>query len=257
MYPIIVTIHSYRYKEFGFFDKLACELCKRKTQRLFLIAPSSTIKRELIKTGFKNDVIKELNTFIPPTDDEYNSLVPIEIESFIKYAKKRNGYVCLSSASNLYINISNEDVYGLDMCIKACIRLQYLFLVFCIPKWDENYLSLCINTIKKEGLEDRVLIYKGQVNLVPLYPLVDVFIRATVTDSYGISVEEAICSNTCAIASDVCERTDGTILFKAKDIDDLCSKIELSRQNNNIKPKRKDYLQQYVAIYDKVMDIRN
>ena len=53
----------------------------------------------------------------------------------------------------------------------------------------------------------------------------NLMLRPTYIDGYGVSIEEAIFFGSPAIASDVCERPKGTILFKNRNIDDLYSKI--------------------------------
>ena len=53
----------------------------------------------------------------------------------------------------------------------------------------------------------------------------DVFVRPTNTDGYGISIAEAIYFKVPAVASNVCSRPEGTILFRSRDSDDFVSKV--------------------------------
>jgi glycosyltransferase involved in cell wall biosynthesis len=49
----------------------------------------------------------------------------------------------------------------------------------------------------------------------------DLFIRPTNTDGYGVSIAEVISLNKPAIASNVCKRPEGAILFENRNIEDL------------------------------------
>ena len=67
----------------------------------------------------------------------------------------------------------------------------------------------------------------------PLFKKVDLFLRPTNTDGFGISLAEAIHFGTLAIASDVCPRPEGTILFKNRDFNDLFTKVNKILKNKN------------------------
>lgn len=62
-------------------------------------------------------------------------------------------------------------------------------------------------------------------NAFEYWKISDVFIRPTTTDIEGISVKEALWVNTPAIASDVCERPAGTLLFENRNYLDLKDKV--------------------------------
>ena len=52
----------------------------------------------------------------------------------------------------------------------------------------------------------------------------DLFVRPTRSDSFGISIQEALFCNVPAIASDVCIRPEKTILFRSGDEKDFILK---------------------------------
>lgn len=52
----------------------------------------------------------------------------------------------------------------------------------------------------------------------------DMFIRPTNTDGDALSIREALTLKKPAIASNVCKRPEGTVLFENRNIDDLYSK---------------------------------
>ena len=68
-----------------------------------------------------------------------------------------------------------------------------------------------------------------QTKACQFYPILlrsDIFVRPTNTDGFGVSIAEAIYFKVPAVASDVCQRPEGTILFRSRDIDDLTLKVK-------------------------------
>ena len=86
-------------------------------------------------------------------------------------------------------------------------------------------LSTTYGAYSTYALHDAIFIMCGQKELWPLLKYATVFIRPTLSDSYGISIAEALYVGTPAVASDVCKRPVGTILYKAGDVVDLSEKV--------------------------------
>ncbi len=251
--PVVTTVHSFRWNEFSFFDKISFEICKRNKRVVLFIAPSITTKELLLEQGIKKNKIYVLNTFIPPYQSEMDGFIPSIIREFVS---KKEGIKVLANASKLYKNESGVDVYGLDMCIEACKRNKELYFLFCVAKADKKYLEESQKRIQDLGLNRRFLLFYGEVNLVSILKLVDIFVRPTFTDSYGISVEEALAMGVISLASDVCTRADGTLLFRNRDIDDFCEKIfeasSMIHFNKKENQKYKDIINQYLEIYSSI-----
>ncbi|WP_164667661.1 glycosyltransferase [Virgibacillus doumboii] len=217
---MIYTVHSFRPEELSVTSKFFFNIARKNFS--MLIAPSSTIKTLLLQNKIPDSKITVLNTYLPPSESELNETLPAEIIDFISKPKK----VVVANAYKLYLDESNTDVYGLDMCIEACARIPEIIFVFCVPEIrDNNYLRKCKNKIMDYNLEQRFLIYNKNISLVSLFKYTDVFVRPTSTDSFGVSVAEAISCGIPAIASDVCIREEGTVLFNSRNIDDFVDKI--------------------------------
>ena len=245
----ISTIHSFRPSLMGKISRRFANVCIKSSIRL--IAPSLSIKEDLVRFGFDEGRIIVHNTYLSPTENELSQQIPEEISSFIKIAKEKNGYVILGNAYKLYLDKNHEDVYGLDISIEACRRISRLYLVFCMPLYDLNYLKDCVGKINRYHLSDRILLYTKQSSLVPIFKIVDLFVRPTITDSFGISVTEAIECGIPALASDVCERAKGTILYKNKDVNDFCNTInKIMNENIIVKPEKINYVEFYIKLYN-------
>lgn len=133
------------------------------------------------------------------------------------------------------------DLYGLDMCIELVCKLKVYFsdvgMVFALADIGSyDYYGQCLLKIRELGIEDNFHFMTGQKELWPLFKKADLMVRPTFNDGYGISIAEAIDMGCPALASDVCERPEGTIKFKNRSIDSfvLLSHGILSMKENNI-----------------------
>lgn len=142
----------------------------------------------------------------------------------------RHEKVLLANAFALSL-IDGKDLYGFDLCIKALKNLRkqgiHAGLVFVLGHiGDESYFSLCMHMIKQYNLQKHVFIVTGQKELWPLMKKVDIFLRPTLSDGASVSIEEALWCGTPVIASDVCWRPHGVMLFKTGSVDDLQRVLE-------------------------------
>lgn len=252
---MIFTVHSFRPEEFSaikwFFFNIA-----RKSIDLF-IAPSLTIKTNLLQYKVKDSKITVIDTFLPPSKSELKEVLPQDLIEFVDNSEK----IVVANAYKLYLDESNTDVYGLDMCIEACARIPEISFVFCVPIiGNREYLDKCLNKIKERNIEERFLICNKNISLVSLFKYTDIFVRPTSTDSFGVSVAEAISCGVPAIASDVCDRAEGAIIFKSRNINDFEDKIrqcidegKKRFENNN----QKSNISKYLDLYDTVIDFKN
>ncbi len=244
---IITTVHSFRPELFSKIKKTIFNLIKRT--RTEFIAPSKTTKEALVAKGVKYENIRVLNTFLPPSESEINAKISNEIMDFIDKRSK----IIVANAFKLYRDDLGVDVYGLDMCIEACKAIPDTNFIFCVPLiGDQNYYNECVKKIEKYNIGDRFLIVNKNISLVSLLKYADLFVRPTSTDSFGVSVAEALAMGVPAIASDVCERTEGAILFKSRNIADFILKIKFSlksKERGALNIINRNYLKKYMKLY--------
>jgi glycosyltransferase involved in cell wall biosynthesis len=87
---------------------------------------------------------------------------------------------------------------------------------------DEKYLQ---KLISKYGIDNNIKVIYDE-NLVNYLNNCAFLMRPNLSDGYGVSIQEALDLGVPAIASDVCERPKGAILFKNNDIENLSLKIK-------------------------------
>lgn len=163
--------------------------------------------------------------FIPPMKSESCGL-PKEVLEF----RKKCNYLISANAFRLVVE-DGLDLYGLDLLIDLIYDLRKdginAGLLFCLPEiGNKKYYEELQKRIENYHLKEYVKIVSGIIqNAFEYWKISDVFIRPTTTDIEGISVKEALWVNTPAIASDVCERPAGTLLFENRNYLDLKDKV--------------------------------
>jgi glycosyltransferase involved in cell wall biosynthesis len=192
----------------------------------FVIAHNTVIRQLCLSLGVRPERTAVIPNFIPPpVRQEEVGAVPPEVWRFIG----SHDPVITANASALTF-YRGEDLYGLDLCVELCANLKSRFprlgMVFSLPRvGDEEYFREIGRRIAEKGLQDSFRFVTGPYPLYPILMQSRVFLRPTNTDGDANSLREALYFKVPSVASDVCPRPDGTILFKNRDIADLTSKV--------------------------------
>lgn len=200
-----------------------------------------------------------LPAFLPPALEK-EPMLSIDITNWIEKARSHhNSYLMCSNAWNLVLH-NGEDLYGLDICIEAmtrlkqnnCITFYLLFIVASNTDQQERMISYK-EKIKKNGIEDRVLIWEQSESFVRLLNQCDLVVRTTNTDGDAISIREALYFGKPVLASDVVKRPEGVDLFKTRNVDDLVkSIINIATRNTPVAITAPvNYRALYCKMYDK------
>lgn len=253
---IIFTYHSLReqWSEKVLLNKVVCRL-------VFLlsdmnIVPDELIKNELVSWGLKVDKVKIIPTFLLPNLNKINKC---DKKKDFKIDKE---IIICANASNTN-KYKGQDLYGIDMCIDLCHKLNKDFnvkFIFALTRITDKAYYMDLNRmIEYYNLKDKFKIIISDKSFLPIINEADIFIRPTNTDSFGISVAEAIALNTPAVASNVCKRAEGTILFENRDCNDLYNKVKKVINNydvykNTLKNiKNKDYSSEILNLYKELL----
>lgn len=163
--------------------------------------------------------------FIEPDPGEREKIAskyPAELFAFLQ----THSPVIGANAFKIVLDDSGVDLYGVDMTVALLESLRKTHpdsgVVFAIAvDHDSEYVLSLKQTIRSKDLEEHFMLMIGADELWPFFGMVDVFVRPTSTDGYGISVAEAIFAGTPAVASDVCIRHEKAVLFQARNQADL------------------------------------
>ena len=223
--------------DFSLITKAILRIALNRAKFIQVVNPTYKKFLELIKVKNKNIFIK--NAFLlPPLEDEERVIKTYkrELKEFLE--KKNPKIVANASAILLY---KGMDLYGLDMIIELIKLLKTDFpnigLIFALnnDKIETNYLNKMIKRIEEYNLKSNFYFMIGK-NMWPLFKRVDLMVRPTSRDGYGSSIAEALFLKCPAIASDVCKRPKGTILFKSRDLSDFYNKCKayLMKKKKNL-----------------------
>jgi glycosyltransferase involved in cell wall biosynthesis/SAM-dependent methyltransferase len=166
--------------------------------------------------------------FLPPPLDEEEAIRRTYDDDTLEFAA---GHKPLLIANAFRITFYNEvDLYGLDMCVELVGQLKpshpKIGLLFALAEvGDDEYFEKIKTRVRELGIENNIHFMTGQKELWPLFKQADLMLRPTVVDGYGISVAEARYFRRPAVASDVCTRAEGTVLFRNRDATDLLEKV--------------------------------
>jgi glycosyltransferase involved in cell wall biosynthesis len=167
--------------------------------------------------------------FLPPDVTREQAIMktyPVSLHAFMLNHQP----LILANAFQLS-RIQGKDLYGIDQCIHMLAALtpthdRIGFILVLGQIGDEMYGRQLCFLIHKMQLADNVYILSGQRELWPLLKKVDLFVRPTLSDGASVSVQEALYFGTPTIASDVCLRPAGTILFSTGNVGDFVAKVQ-------------------------------
>lgn len=254
----IFTFHSLReeMETLSYIEKKSLEITLRNAG--MLICTSQEVRDKLLSWGCNDDKISVVTPFIAPAQFECEEQTSDDINSF----RRKHDYIISANASN-NDHYRGEDLYGLDMCIELvrylCHKGMDIGLIFAQTKvTDRTYFNEIKKRIVDYEIENNILFVTKPVSLIPIIKLSDVFVRPTNTDTCGISINESLQIGVPAIASDVCKRADGTILFESRNIKDFIYKVEMCINSIEFERKRVKKLsleegyQEIVHIYNHI-----
>jgi len=257
---LIITFHSFRdhVKRFDWLEKIMLKAFSKFA--LHYIAVSSLIKNKLLSLNIDPNKISVITGFLPPTTKQHDiDEIPQEIWNFI------DNHWPVISANGFRISFyNNQDLYGIDMCIDLCNKLQDTYtqigFIFCLSDiGDHNYFKKIRQTIAEKGIADNFLFVTRSCQFYPILMKSDVFVRPTNTDGDAVSVREALYFKIPTVASDVVPRPEGVILFKNRDINDFTLKVEDVLDNYTWHKKRleavkveEDNFQEIISLYEQL-----
>jgi glycosyltransferase involved in cell wall biosynthesis len=233
---IIVTIHSERILSYNSLKRKLILFFIKKTKRLTLISVSQNLNSYLIEQGLRSIF---LPAYVPPSEVK---------EIKLECTKK----MILFSVWKFDEKLANE-IYNVPIAFEYLSRnranYDMLFMVGNKLGSDESYLQKLIN---KYGIVNNIKIIYDQ-NLVNYLNNCALLLRPNLSDGYGVSIQEALDLGVPAVASDVCKRPKGAILFKNNNLEDLSKKIEFVSNlplESILKEKEElDYHLQLIEIY--------
>ena len=199
-----------------------------------IIAVNRDFQMVLVNHGISENKVSIIPAFIP-----FKNNVSIEKpvpQSMVDFCLRHKPLIVTYAYGPLFY--AKEDLYGLDLFVQLARRLRKDFpqagFVVVIPEIsNKGYFGKVGKDIEKNDLDSMFcLAIGGHLSFVPFLQYTDLFIRATNTDGDALTLREALYCGVPSVASDVCCRPEGTILFRNRDISDLCRVVREALNNN-------------------------
>ena len=214
----IAVIHSARFvTRIGWLNgKITSWLLSYYSQ---IVLVSGQLQGQLfpkIKLNRANWVVE--SPFLPPDLSEKQAILdqmPASLKDFLA----SHSPIITVSITRLEV-WQGQSLYGEDLAIQAFEYLRQDFpragLLIVLGNQNGKMLKLGPNNY---------LLSEWPQEMWPLIAQSDLLIRPTRSDCNAISVMEALCLGVPVVASDVCVRPSGTILFRSGDVHDLYEKM--------------------------------
>jgi glycosyltransferase involved in cell wall biosynthesis len=169
------------------------------------------------------------SAFLPPDIARHAEYMAAYPQTLIDFLHTHSPTVLVSAFA--CVIWQGKDLYGLDqaiaVCATVCREYPCVGLVIVLGSiGDREHYRRLHALIEQYNLQQSVYVLQGNYILWPLFAHVDIFIRPTLSDGASVSVQEALFCGVPTIASDVCWRPDGAMLYKASDSVDLYMRIQ-------------------------------
>lgn len=228
---LFLTVHNER-TFFGFEKRSRWEQKKLLLYlRMFdrVICMTGKVKKTFAEKGMPKNRVMPIPAYIHPLVD-VNAPRNREIDTFVGDA---DFAICANGRISLEVK---PEIYGIDMMVelmRVLGRKYNVKLVLLLPdksgrgKREQAYFKRLLKKREEYGLVERILIKEvEEFDFTSILPLFDIYIRPTNTDGFSLSISEALHLGVPVVASDVCRREEGTILFRNRDQEDFNQKVE-------------------------------
>lgn len=184
-----------------------------------------------------DDKIFVRNAFLPPPLEDEPRILETYDEKVHKFIERHRPLI-IANAFQLATWGDGIDLYGLDMCIELIHRLKKDYpqvgLLFALAndKYRPEYYHQMKERIANYGIQENIYFLTNQHELWPLFRCGQLMVRPTCTDGFGVSIQEALVLGCKAVASDVCQRPMGTVVFQNRDMNDFECKVRSALAEN-------------------------
>jgi len=218
----IVMLHNGELKNKGRLSRLLFKFALAKVDKVLYI--SNFQKAFYTDNGIQNYKLVHLDSYLPSKIQEKNISLPSEFILFRSKYKKvifGNGY--------------RTKLYNFDYLIKFAERNISVGVVIIL--YGSNYDVETNDLLVKSNLRlDNLLILKSVSScaFIKLLSCIDIYVRPNYVDSFGLACADSILLGKSVVASNVCERFEGCILFDAGNYEDFECKIIQSMQTTQV-----------------------
>jgi glycosyltransferase involved in cell wall biosynthesis len=234
---VVLTFHDQqtggaKWQDASWLERLMSR-CLFRHPRVWWVAVSQEVKRQLIQKGVPEYRISVIPAYIPPLGGSAQDL-PTYIHDFLRV----HSPVVSTYAWKLTLDAKGVDVYGFDLCLEAIRSLKEEFpgigLVISLPQIaNPAYYRDLNERIVAYGIQSQVLFVTEPLDeIYLLWQDSDVFVRATNTDGDALTVREALSAGVPVVASNASLRPEGVVLFESRNAGALRAAVQQVLENH-------------------------
>jgi len=233
--PFIISIHSERLlDDTRKLNKVNFWFLKR-LKNVNVISVSKSLHERLLTLNLKSTY---LPAYVKPTAIKRKNI------------EKDGRILFLFSTWKIDKKLS-EDIYNVPLIFRFLKnnkqKFKMLFMIGNKDGSDLKYLNKLIDEFKL--LDDVYLLFNE--SLIDYIHNCEFLVRTNKSDGYGVSLQESMDLGVPAIASNVCQRPKGTVLFEDNDIDDLSNSIfKTINTNRDILLSKKEELNYHLELIE-------
>ncbi|MFM1651984.1 glycosyltransferase family 4 protein [Brevibacillus sp. B_LB10_24] len=181
---------------------------------------------QLASYGINPKKIHYIPPFIPAKTASALSELPEVVRRFL--GDDHNRLILSNGAiGNFY---QGEDLYGTDLLLSLCEKMAAadpgVRIVYCVTHVvDQDYYAKLKRELADKGLERHFLFLESPREYQTILRKSDLFIRGTNSESFGISVFEALQAGVPVVASNAAKWPPQVVVYKKRDLDDLLEKV--------------------------------
>lgn len=192
--------------------------------------------------------------------------IPIESASNIPLSDSIKDYIdahekIIVFYGHSFMNHNGVDIYGFETAINMYANIiekqgDKIGLIYIIAETQD---SVSIEYLKRKAakinVKSKIFWKEGAIeNMQQLWKVTDVYVRPTYTDGDSVAVRETLDMGVRVVASNVCWRPEGVILYHYGDIDDFILKVDEALQMGKGEIRfNSSFYEEMLDIYKKIL----
>ncbi len=228
--PTILTVHNEGLQRRWNCASRSARIIIRTTLRLFdhIVAVNDHVADTVRRIAGAHVPLSMIPAFVPPVPAQADrDAVPARVWDF---ARRHHPIVSVNGWIEWTRTGTREDLYGFDLALQALrvLRADFpelgLIAAVCgIPSCNRDLWLQTQELAASLGVAEHVCWVTEGCEYYPILEVSQAMVRPTRTDGWPLSIGEAMYFGVPAIASDVCVRPRGTLLFRSGDAVDLAA----------------------------------
>ena len=215
----VLMLHNGELRDTGVMRYLPFSLIKWLLGRFDTVLVISQKQASYYSRYVSADKLVSVKSYLPaPNYGRYSS---IALDRFLAMKAQRQCPVISLSGYAL-------KEYGYELFFEAISSLMDRHWLICICCYGDQ--AERVQQFIPVASLDRVVVFcnLSEHAFIQVLRATDIYVRPNLVDSFGVAVADVVSMGKVVIASDVCERVPGAVLFRSGDVESLRARLRLA-----------------------------